>query len=111
MCFIVWNKTASIEPDQANQFLGTCPVRGQYLTMLLFLSSFLAVISNTLAVVVMCLLCSTLYCLQDDQGIYMQKVRDMIANNEIRLIVNINDLRRKNPARATAYETSLPILH
>lgn len=39
---------------------------------------------------------------QDDQGIYMQKVRDMIANNEIRLIVNINDLRRKNPTRAAS---------
>lgn len=38
----------------------------------------------------------------DDQGIYLQKVRDMIANNDVRLIVNINDLRRKNPARATA---------
>ena len=38
--------------------------------------------------------------LQNDQGIYAQKVRDMIANNEVRLIVNINDLRRKNPTRA-----------
>jgi len=38
--------------------------------------------------------------LQDDQGIYLQKVRDMIANNEIRLLVNINDLRKKNAARA-----------
>jgi len=37
----------------------------------------------------------------DDQGIYLQKVRDMIANNEVRLVVNINDLRRKNATRAT----------
>lgn len=38
----------------------------------------------------------------DDQGIYLQKVRDMIANSEVRLIVNINDLRKKNPTRANA---------
>ncbi|XP_052765398.1 zygotic DNA replication licensing factor mcm3-like [Mya arenaria] len=38
----------------------------------------------------------------NDQGIYVQKVRDMIANNEVRLIVNINDLRRKNPTRAAS---------
>ncbi|XP_041360828.1 zygotic DNA replication licensing factor mcm3-like [Gigantopelta aegis] len=37
-----------------------------------------------------------------DQGIYQQKVRDMITNNEIRLIVNINDLRRKNLKRSQA---------
>ncbi|KAJ8321799.1 hypothetical protein KUTeg_000270 [Tegillarca granosa] len=36
----------------------------------------------------------------EDQGIYQQKVKDMITNNEIRLAVNINDLRRKNPKRA-----------
>lgn len=36
----------------------------------------------------------------EDQGIYQQKVRDMITNNEIRLKININDLRRKNPKRA-----------
>lgn len=36
----------------------------------------------------------------DDQGFYQQKVRDMINNNEIRLIVNINDIRRKIPQRA-----------
>jgi DNA replication licensing factor MCM3 len=35
-----------------------------------------------------------------DQGIYQQKVADMIADNEVRLIVNINDLRKKNPKRA-----------
>ncbi|XP_076083173.1 zygotic DNA replication licensing factor mcm3-like [Mytilus galloprovincialis] len=36
----------------------------------------------------------------EDQGIYQQKVRDMITNNEVRLKVNINDLRRKNAKRA-----------
>lgn len=36
----------------------------------------------------------------EDQGIYHGKVRDMISKNECRLIVNINDLRRKNEKRA-----------
>ncbi|XP_073251050.1 DNA replication licensing factor MCM3-like isoform X1 [Porites lutea] len=36
----------------------------------------------------------------EDQGIYHGKVRDMIGKNECRLIVNINDLRRKNEKRA-----------
>lgn len=35
-----------------------------------------------------------------DQGIYHEKVRDMISKNKNRLIVNINDLRRKAPKRA-----------
>ncbi|CAN9507796.1 unnamed protein product [Ophioblennius macclurei] len=35
-----------------------------------------------------------------DQGIYQSKVRDMISENKARLIVNINDLRRRNDARA-----------
>ncbi|XP_024147519.1 DNA replication licensing factor MCM3 [Oryzias melastigma] len=35
-----------------------------------------------------------------DQGIYQSKVRDMISENKGRLIVNINDLRRRNEARA-----------
>ncbi|XP_057679286.1 DNA replication licensing factor MCM3 isoform X1 [Corythoichthys intestinalis] len=35
-----------------------------------------------------------------DQGIYQSKVRDMISENKSRLIVNINDLRRRNDARA-----------
>lgn len=35
-----------------------------------------------------------------DQGIYQSKVRDMIGENKARLIVNINDLRRRNEARA-----------
>ncbi|KAL7872039.1 hypothetical protein SRHO_G00070220 [Serrasalmus rhombeus] len=35
-----------------------------------------------------------------DQGVYQSKVRDMINENKFRLIVNINDLRRRNEARA-----------
>lgn len=35
-----------------------------------------------------------------DQGVYQSKVRDMISENKSRLIVNINDLRRRNEARA-----------
>lgn len=38
--------------------------------------------------------------LQQDQGVYQSKVRDMISENKGRLIVNINDLRRRNEARA-----------
>ncbi|XP_074607666.1 zygotic DNA replication licensing factor mcm3-like isoform X1 [Acropora palmata] len=36
----------------------------------------------------------------EDQGIYHEKVRSMISKNEYRLIVNLNDLRRKNEKRA-----------
>ncbi|XP_071496068.1 zygotic DNA replication licensing factor mcm3-like [Diadema antillarum] len=35
-----------------------------------------------------------------DQGIYHEKVQSMISKNSCRLIVNINDLRRKAPKRA-----------
>ncbi|XP_061560243.1 DNA replication licensing factor MCM3 [Phycodurus eques] len=35
-----------------------------------------------------------------DQGIYQSKVCDMISENKSRLIVNMNDLRRRNDARA-----------
>jgi len=42
----------------------------------------------------------SLCCLQQDQSIYQQKVKDMIADGEVRLVVNINDLRKKNPKRA-----------
>jgi len=42
-----------------------------------------------------------MYIFQQDQSIYQQKVKDMIADGEIRLIVNINDLRRKSAKRAT----------
>ncbi|KAM6464164.1 DNA replication licensing factor MCM3 [Liasis olivaceus] len=38
---------------------------------------------------------------EEDQGIYQTKVRDMISDNGYRLIVNINDLRRKNEKRAS----------
>lgn len=37
---------------------------------------------------------------EEDQGIYHKKVKQMIENNRIRLTVNVNDLRRKNPQRA-----------
>ncbi|XP_078262042.1 DNA replication licensing factor MCM3 [Rhinoraja longicauda] len=37
---------------------------------------------------------------EQDQGIYQSKVRDMISENLYRLIVNVNDLRRKNEKRA-----------
>ncbi|XP_028253311.1 DNA replication licensing factor MCM3 [Parambassis ranga] len=36
-----------------------------------------------------------------DQGVYQSKVRNMISENKARLIVNINDLRRRNEARAS----------
>lgn len=42
----------------------------------------------------------SVHVLQQDQGVYQSKVRDMISENKARLIVNINDLRRKNEARA-----------
>lgn len=35
-----------------------------------------------------------------DQGIYQGKIQNMISENKARLIVNINDLRRRNEARA-----------
>ncbi|XP_011500712.1 PREDICTED: DNA replication licensing factor Mcm3 [Ceratosolen solmsi marchali] len=37
---------------------------------------------------------------QEDQGIYTNLVKNMIDEKKYRLIVNINDLRRKNPERA-----------
>lgn len=39
---------------------------------------------------------------QEDQGTYMALVKDMIADKSKRLIVNINDLRKKNPQRANS---------
>ncbi|RMZ93080.1 DNA replication licensing factor MCM3, partial [Brachionus plicatilis] len=36
----------------------------------------------------------------NDQGFYSSKVKDMIAENRHRLVVNINDLRRKKAQRA-----------
>nr|KAG5699914.1 hypothetical protein BaRGS_018213 [Batillaria attramentaria] len=38
-------------------------------------------------------------CGRKTRDIYQQKVRDMITDTQVRLIVNINDLRRKNPKR------------
>lgn len=38
--------------------------------------------------------------MQEDQGIYQSKVRELISDNQYRLIVNVNDLRRKNEKRA-----------
>ena len=40
---------------------------------------------------------------QDDQGLYNAKIRDIIRENQVRLIVNVNDLRKKNIRRATRY--------
>ncbi|KAH9628094.1 hypothetical protein HF086_018310 [Spodoptera exigua] len=37
---------------------------------------------------------------EEDQGIYMEKVKQMIADKSQRLVVSVNDLRRKNPERA-----------
>ena len=37
--------------------------------------------------------------LQTDQGVYNEKVRELIRKGQNRLIVNINDLRRKLPKR------------
>jgi hypothetical protein len=37
---------------------------------------------------------------QDDQGVYQDRVRELIRSNSHRLVVNVNDLRRKNAKRA-----------
>ncbi|XP_055614180.1 DNA replication licensing factor Mcm3 [Uranotaenia lowii] len=39
---------------------------------------------------------------EEDQGTYTAHVRKMITDNAKRLVVNVNDLRRKNPTRAQA---------
>ncbi|XP_053657750.1 DNA replication licensing factor Mcm3 [Anopheles marshallii] len=39
---------------------------------------------------------------EEDQGTYMAHVRKMINDKSKRLVVNINDIRRKNPERALA---------
>ncbi|XP_072929394.1 DNA replication licensing factor Mcm3 [Epargyreus clarus] len=49
---------------------------------------------------------------EEDQGIYMVRVKQMIDEKGRRLVVNINDLRRKNPERAknlleTAFEEQI----
>lgn len=44
---------------------------------------------------------------QQDQGVYHEKVRSMVSESQSRLIVNINDLRRKNEKRAKESVTPL----
>ncbi|KAL9697761.1 hypothetical protein quinque_001202 [Culex quinquefasciatus] len=39
---------------------------------------------------------------EEDQGVYTAHVRKMITDSAKRLVVNVNDLRRKNPDRAKA---------
>ncbi|CAH0552759.1 unnamed protein product [Brassicogethes aeneus] len=39
---------------------------------------------------------------EEDQGKYSQLVKNMIADKSRRLVVNVNDLRKKNPTRAKA---------
>ncbi|XP_064480303.1 zygotic DNA replication licensing factor mcm3-like [Ornithodoros turicata] len=36
----------------------------------------------------------------DDQGFYSQKVKDLINKKDCRIVVSINDIRKKNPKRA-----------
>nr|CAI5845189.1 unnamed protein product [Callosobruchus analis] len=43
---------------------------------------------------------------QEDQGKYATLIKNMIADKSQRLVVNINDLRRKNPARARSLLTN-----
>jgi len=38
--------------------------------------------------------------LQENEGIYSQLVKDLVTDKSKRLLININDLRRKNPVRA-----------
>jgi DNA replication licensing factor MCM3 len=40
--------------------------------------------------------------IQSDTGLYTRLVKDMILAQEVRLVVNINDLRRKKPERCVA---------
>ncbi|KAJ2947303.1 hypothetical protein O0L34_g17020 [Tuta absoluta] len=49
---------------------------------------------------------------EEDQGVYAEKVKQMIGDKSKRLVVNVNDLRRKNPERArnlleTAFEEQI----
>ncbi|KAK9512391.1 hypothetical protein O3M35_000830 [Rhynocoris fuscipes] len=37
---------------------------------------------------------------EDQQGVYHRKVKEMVDGNNVRLLVNINDLRAKKPTRA-----------
>jgi len=42
----------------------------------------------------------TVSSLQENEGIYTQLVKDLVADKSKRLLININDLRRKNTVRA-----------
>jgi len=42
----------------------------------------------------------TVFTLQENEGIYSQLVKDLVTDKSKRLLININDLRRKNPVRA-----------
>ncbi|XP_044262348.1 DNA replication licensing factor Mcm3 [Tribolium madens] len=43
---------------------------------------------------------------EEDQGKYATLVKNMVADHSLRLVVNVNDLRRKNPTRASALLTN-----
>ena len=52
---------------------------------------------------VSCYLCKceiNISTLQESEGIYSQIVKDFVADKRKWLLININDLRRKNPVRA-----------
>lgn len=42
----------------------------------------------------------TVSALQESDGTYSQLVKDLVADKGKRLLVNVNDLRRRNPVRA-----------
>lgn len=44
---------------------------------------------------------------QQDQGVCHEKVRSMVSEGQSRLIININDLRRRNEKRAKESVTLL----
>jgi hypothetical protein len=58
----------------------------------------------------------TVSALQESDGTYSQLVKDLVADKGKRLLVNINDLRRKNPARAarlvgfTSFDMEIAVL-
>ena len=43
----------------------------------------------------------------NDQGTYQQKIKDLITNGDVRLLVNLNDLRRFDAAQKTTRVKSL----
>ncbi len=42
----------------------------------------------------------------NDQGTYQQKIKDLITNGDVRLVINLNDLRRFDAAQKTTQETN-----